>query len=61
MTMVMATHQISLISGLADEILFMENGYIVEQGPPSLLLTSGNGSKTQGFCDRLNELSEVEG
>jgi len=61
MTMIMATHQISLISGLADEILFMEKGKIVEQGPPSLLLTSGNSSKSQGFCDRLNELSEVEG
>ena len=61
MTMIMATHQISLISGLADEILFMEKGKIVEQGPPSALLTRGNSSKTQGFCDRLNELSEVEG
>ena len=61
MTMIMATHQISLISGLADEILFMENGRIVDQGPPSVLLSAGNSSKTQGFCDRLNELSEVEG
>lgn len=61
MTMVMATHQISLISGLADEILFMENGRIVEQGTPSKLLSSGNVSKSQGFCDRLNELAEVEG
>ena len=61
MTMIMATHQISLISGLADEILFMEKGKIVEQGAPSALLTSGNSSKTQGFCDRLNELSEAEG
>ena len=61
MTMIMATHQISLISGLADEILFMENGKIVEQGSPSELLSSGNSSKSQGFCDRLNELSVVEG
>lgn len=61
MTMIMATHQISLISGLADEILFMENGRIVEQGPPSLLLAEGSSSQSQGFCDRLNELSEVEG
>ena len=60
MTMIMATHQISLISGLADEILFMEKGKIVEQGTPSVLLTSGNKSKAQGFCDRLNELSEAE-
>lgn len=61
MTMVMATHQISLISGLADEILFMENGKIVEQGSPAELLSGGNISKSQGFCDRLNELAVVEG
>ena len=60
MTMIMATHQISLISNLADEILFMEDGRIVEQGPPAALLAAGNKSKSQGFCDRLNELSEVE-
>ncbi len=60
MTMIMATHQISLISSLADEILFMENGAIVEQGSPATLLTTGNSSKTQGFCDRLNELTGVE-
>jgi polar amino acid transport system ATP-binding protein len=58
MTMIMATHQISLISTLADEILFMENGVIVEQGSPAQLLTSGNPSKSQGFCDRLNDLAD---
>ena len=61
MTMIMATHQISLIHNLADEILFMEDGRIVEQGPPDALLAAGNKSKSQGFCDLLNELSEVEG
>lgn len=60
MTMIMATHQISLIYNLADEILFMEDGRIVEQGPPASLLAAGNKSKSQGFCDRLNELAEVE-
>ncbi len=60
MTMIMATHQISLIYNLADEILFMEEGKIVEQGPPVALLAAGNTSKSQGFCDRLNELAEVE-
>jgi polar amino acid transport system ATP-binding protein len=61
MTMIMATHQISLISGLADEILFMEKGRIVEQGPPATLIGPGVKSKSQGFCDRLNELSDAEG
>ena len=59
MTMIMATHQISLIYNLADEILFMENGRIVEHGSPTALLASGNPSRSQGFCDQLNELSEV--
>jgi polar amino acid transport system ATP-binding protein len=60
MTMIMATHQISLIYNLADEILFMEDGRIVEQGPPAALLAAGNKSNSQGFCDRLNELAEIE-
>ena len=61
MTMIMATHQISLISNLADQILVMEDGRIVEQGPPAALLAAGSTSKSQGVCDRLNELAEVEG
>nr|WP_320009891.1 amino acid ABC transporter ATP-binding protein [uncultured Desulfobulbus sp.] len=58
MTMIMATHQISLISTIADDILFMEQGTIVEQGSPEHLLSPGSGSKSQGFCDRLNDLAD---
>ncbi len=58
MTMVMATHQISLIQNLASEILFMEQGAIVEQGAPEKLFHPGASSRTQGFCDKLNELSK---
>ena len=58
MTMLMATHQISLIATLADEILFMEQGCIVEQGSPSVLLGPGSSSKSQGFCDRLSALAD---
>ena len=60
MTMIMATHQISLIRTLADEILFMENGVIAESGSPNELLGVGKGTRSQDFCDRLNELSGEE-
>ena len=40
MTMIMATHQISLIYNLADAILFMENGRIVEAGASGCALGS---------------------
>ena len=56
MTMIMATHQISLISTIADEVLFMQNGTIVEQGTPAELLAAGSTSKSRGFCDRLSDI-----
>lgn len=59
-TMIMATHQISLISGLARNVLFMENGAIAEQGSPEELLGAGKKTRTQGFCDRLTDLDEGE-
>jgi len=55
MTMIMATHQISLIRTLADEILFMEAGVVVEQGQPEALLVQG--SRSQDFCDKLNRIT----
>ena len=58
MTMIMATHQISLIAGLAKNVLFMENGVIAEQGSPKELLGAGKETRTQGFCDKLSDLDE---
>lgn len=56
MTMIMATHQIGFIRALADEVLFMEAGRIIESGPPAELLTAAAGSRTLDFCSRLQSL-----
>jgi polar amino acid transport system ATP-binding protein len=56
MTMVLATHQIGFTRTLADEVLFMENGRIIEQGLPEELLSPNSGSRSRDFCRRLNEL-----
>ncbi|MBO4793030.1 MAG: amino acid ABC transporter ATP-binding protein [Deltaproteobacteria bacterium] len=58
MTMIMATHQLGFIRALADDILFMQNGQIIEQGSPAELLDAENGTRTQAFCAKLNELSD---
>ena len=58
MTMLMATHQMGFARTLAQEIIFMEQGRIVEQGTPEDLLrtqTEGD-SRTLDFCSKLNEL-----
>lgn len=58
MTMLMATHQMGFARALAQEILFMEKGRIVEHGPPGLLLSpvSNGQSRTLDFCTKLSEL-----
>jgi polar amino acid transport system ATP-binding protein len=56
MTMIMATHQIGFAAGLADEFVFMENGVIVEQGPPARLLSDARCARTREFCSKITEL-----
>ncbi|WP_072696647.1 amino acid ABC transporter ATP-binding protein [Desulfovibrio litoralis] len=58
MTMIMATHQMDFARALADQILFMEAGKIIEQGSPAELLAPNANTRTQDFCCRLNDLIE---
>ena len=58
MTMILATHQIGFTRSLADEVLFMENGRIIEQGSPEDLLSPDACTRSRDFCSRLNELYE---
>ena len=53
MTMVMATHQMEFAQAIANQILFMENGRVIEQGTPSELLAHGSGTRTADFCQKL--------
>lgn len=54
MTMLMATHQMDFARALANEILFMEKGKIIESGSPEELLTPGSGTRTLDFYSRLD-------
>ncbi|MHC1742811.1 MAG: amino acid ABC transporter ATP-binding protein [Syntrophobacteraceae bacterium] len=56
MTMIMATHQIGFSSAFADEIIFMEDGQIVERGIPSKILTNAECERTRAFCSKISEL-----
>lgn len=53
MTMVMATHQMDFARALANEMLFMERGVIIERGAPAVLLAPGAATRTRDFCTRL--------
>ena len=42
MTMVVVTHEMDFARGVADRVVFMENGTVVEDNPPEILFASQN-------------------
>ena len=58
MTMIMDTHQMGFTRSLADEVLFMQEGRIIEQGSPRVLLAEGSKTRTLDFC---SQILDVEG
>ena len=56
MTMVLATHQVGFARSLADEIVFMEDGVITEQGSPAQLLAEGSGTRALEFSNHLADI-----
>jgi polar amino acid transport system ATP-binding protein len=53
MTMVIATHEMSFARDIADRICFLDEGVILEEGPPEQLLTKPQEPRTQQFLDRI--------
>jgi polar amino acid transport system ATP-binding protein len=56
MTMILATHQIAFTRSLANEVIFLENGIILEQGTPAELLSPDACTRSKDFCSRLDDL-----
>jgi polar amino acid transport system ATP-binding protein len=56
MTMTLVTHEIGFASALANEILFMENGIILEKGPPDKILRNAEFERTREFCAKIKGL-----
>src|SRR5258705_188138 len=48
-TMVIISHSIGFLDGLADTLLYMEGGEVVEQGPAKYLLNSPKDPRTKDF------------
>jgi polar amino acid transport system ATP-binding protein len=56
MTMLVVTHEMGFARTVSDEIIFMENGNIVEQGPPEQLFNNPCVARTREFLFKLTEL-----
>jgi polar amino acid transport system ATP-binding protein len=56
MTMVVVTHEMGFAREVADRIIFMEKGSIVEQGPPDELFERPQHPRTREFLWKITEL-----
>ena len=49
MTMVIVTHEMSFARDVADRIVFMDGGVIVEEGPAAEVIDSPSSERTRAF------------
>lgn len=52
-TMLVVTHEMSFARDVADRVIFMSDGRIVEQGPPSQLFSTPQDERTKSFLRKV--------
>lgn len=59
MTMVIATHEMAFARQVADRVVFLDQGQIVEEGPPERIFTAPSQPRTQQFLERIIEAGRL--
>ena len=53
MTMVIVTHEIEFARNVSDRVIFMENGYIVEEGDPKDVIDNPKNDRVKAFLQKI--------
>jgi ABC-type polar amino acid transport system ATPase subunit len=53
MTMIVVTHEMTFAEDVADQVVVLDRGAIVEQGPPSRVLHDPETPRARAFLSRL--------
>jgi len=53
MTMAVVTHEMGFANEVADRVLFLDQGRILEQGPPAEMLKNPKNERTRDFLRRV--------
>jgi polar amino acid transport system ATP-binding protein len=53
MTMVVVTHEMAFARDVADRVIFMEDGYVVEEGTPDEVFGNPREARTKAFLSRF--------
>ena len=55
MTMILATHEMSFARDIANRVCFLDDGLILEEGPPEQIFSAPREPRTQRFLQRIIE------
>jgi polar amino acid transport system ATP-binding protein len=55
MTMIVVTHEMSFAREVADRVVFMDGGVVVEQGPPQQVIGNPQHERTRSFLRRMRQ------
>ena len=53
MTMLIATHEMGFARDIANRICFLDQGVILEEGPPERIFSAPENPRTQQFLQRI--------
>jgi ABC-type glutathione transport system ATPase component len=53
MTMMVVTHEMAFAREVADRVLFMDGGVVVEEGPPEQVISAPREARTREFLQRV--------
>lgn len=53
MTMLVVTHEMGFAKDVADRVIFMDGGYIVEEGSPDEIFSNPKNERTKAFLSRV--------
>jgi ABC-type polar amino acid transport system ATPase subunit len=54
MTMVIVTHEMSFAQRVADRVIFLDSGSVVEEGPPERIFHRAHEERTRHFLQQLH-------
>jgi polar amino acid transport system ATP-binding protein len=59
MTMIIATHEMGFAREIADKVCFLDQGVILEEGPPDQIFSAPREERTREFLARVIEAGRL--
>ncbi|QLY82118.1 amino acid ABC transporter ATP-binding protein [Clostridium intestinale] len=59
MTMVIVTHEMGFARDVADRVIFMDHGYILEEGDPDKIFTAPTSDRCKEFLDKVINANSI--